>query len=155
MRIEIKMGYDVIVADVSGGELEMLTKFIAKAHICTREHAGNQYMNVIKADRLDWEISIPTNGLQPVSLDVFRAIRENDKKKDRAALVEAIVNGDQDSSMKSVDDLITQLYYQDVVNKKQKESMAYKDRNAQGVSFDINNGEWLTVTIAGDVRQGV
>lgn len=124
MKVRIEMGYDKIMADLSGVELEQFTKIMAKMQRVDREYLNGRHMMVLRDEpKVEWQIEVGSDDAPVISKTVAKALKEGDQAKDRATYVAKVQEA---PDFDNVEKLRKQLYYDNVLTKAELEEAVYE-----------------------------
>lgn len=140
MKVFISMGWEKAVADLSGQELETLTRLVGKLQLVERQHLNGRYMHVLKDEpKLNWSFEVGGDAEAPaISKAIAVTLRDNDLQKNRATMVAKVL---ETPDFDTVEKLKKQLYYDNVFTKDQFEQSYYESGSQEHGVVDFFVGD--------------
>lgn len=142
MKVLIKFHHHNMVGDLSGVELETLTKVIGKLRNVDDQYLNGRTMFVAHEGdeaRVKMPISLLDETTPFISQNVAKSMREGDNMKNRASYV-ARINDPAITPIemgKQCDLLANQLYYDSCVTRAEKDTLGYEAGSAEHGTVDF------------------
>ena len=145
MKVVIKLeAYRTAVADLTGQELETLTKIIDKLTMVEERYlAGAYHLVVAEQPKADWEYSL--KNYKTVTQDEAKIMKNADVVLRLAQGVADLVKGG------TPDAFLDCLWYADVITSEQKRAASWEPDDDIKARFRIAGNQILRVTTEGEV----
>jgi hypothetical protein len=152
MQVELKIGYNTMVADLSGAELEVLTRITNKMVVVedrtSYEGTGPVYPSSMS--RIEWRIAVNPVNLLIITEDEAKILRDKAAQAGRASLVKSLL--EDPVSVERRQQLANQLWYDSIWTQAMSKEFEVAAVLSESVMLQAGGFCWQIVTTGAVIK---